>query len=65
MEKFLVRKNNVFRANRTTAHDIIMLCQDFQDEKINATQFVVRLHEKSFLIYPGACCNNKQQELSA
>ncbi|CAL8115676.1 unnamed protein product [Orchesella dallaii] len=53
MEKFLIRKNNVFRTNHTTAHDIIMLCKDYQADKINATQFVIGLHEKSFLIYPG------------
>lgn len=57
-EKFLTRNNNVFRTNSTTAREIIMLCKDLQSEKINATQFVIRLHEKSFLIYPGEHVKN-------
>lgn len=60
MEKMLVRKNNVFHTNSTTAHDIIMLCKDLQSDKINATQFVINLHEKSFLIFPGIVRSRKR-----
>ncbi|OXA58872.1 uncharacterized protein LOC118434433 [Folsomia candida] len=44
---------NLYRADASTVNGISQLCQSFQNETINATQFVVSLREKSILIFPG------------
>lgn len=48
---------NLYRADENTVDTISDLCQLYQNDRINATQFVISLREKSILIYPGIVPN--------